>query len=174
MASSTSGSSDTKTSSATTTENIKIDASNRAEIADILKEDQREQQRRQQLQQYQQLGILVGETKPNAVIFEAQRHVSVGEYIIINVRNKGVLGVIEKSYINSDALSTSNIRNYKEAYENMQVAELNDQDKSFQGYIRIIGYVNELKRWKTLFLRFLMLSLRGEMLIAPAIPLLPV
>ena len=97
----------------------------------------------------EQLGILIGVTKPDQVTFESRRPVSIGEYVILKYAEDKVLGLIERSSISSDALGSS-IRNYEEAFESKQVAAENRRDKSYKGHVRILGYVNELKKCKAM------------------------
>jgi DNA helicase HerA-like ATPase len=97
----------------------------------------------------EELGILVGVTKPDQVTFESRRPVSIGEYVILDYDGDKVLGLVEKSSISSDALGSS-IRNYEEAFESKQVATENRRDKSYKGHVRILGYVDELKKCKAI------------------------
>jgi uncharacterized protein len=97
----------------------------------------------------EELGILIGVTKPDQVTFESRRPVSIGEYVILNYGGDKVLGLVEKSSISSDALGSS-IRNYEEAFESKQVAAENRRDKSYKGHVRILGYVAELKKCKAI------------------------
>ncbi len=96
-----------------------------------------------------ELGILVGNTKPDQVAFESRRSVSIGEYVILNYGKGKVLGLVERSSISSDALSTT-IRNYEEASESRKVAIENKWDKSYKGHVRILGYLDELKKCKAI------------------------
>jgi hypothetical protein len=95
------------------------------------------------------LGILIGVAKPDQVTFESKRPVSIGEYVILNYGKGRVLGLVERSSISSDALGNS-IRNYEEAYESKQVAAENIRDKSYKAYVRILGYLDELKKCKAI------------------------
>lgn len=97
----------------------------------------------------QELGILVGMARPDYVTFEARRPVSIGEYVILKYGRGKVLGLIERSSIASDALG-SNIRNFEEASESRAVAAANRHDKSYKGNIRILGYLEELKKCKAI------------------------
>jgi len=96
-----------------------------------------------------ELGILIGNTRPDQVAFESRRPVSIGEYVILNYGKGKVLGLVERSSISSDALSTS-IRNYEEASESRKVAIENKWDKSYKGHVRILGYLDELKKCKAI------------------------
>lgn len=94
------------------------------------------------------LGIIIGKTRPDRVTFESKRPVSVGEYAIMNFGKGKVLGLVERSEISSEALG-DNIRNYEEAFESKQVALENNRDKSYKGDIRILGYLDDLRKCKT-------------------------
>src|SRR5918911_436360 len=96
-----------------------------------------------------ELGILIGNTRPDQVEFESRRPVSIGEYVILSYGKGKVLGLVERSSIRSDVLSTT-IRNYEEASESRKVAIENKWDKSFKGHVRILGYLDELKRCKAI------------------------
>lgn len=96
-----------------------------------------------------ELGILVGVSRPDYVTFEARRPVSIGEYVILKYGKGKVLGLVERSSIASDALG-GNIRNFEEAAESRMVAAANRHDKSYKGNVRILGYLEELKRCKAI------------------------
>ena len=95
------------------------------------------------------LGILVGVARPDYVTFEAKRPVSTGEYVILRYGKGKVLGLVERSSIASDALG-GNIRNYEEAAESRTVAAANRHDKSYKGNVRILGYLEDLKKCKAI------------------------
>ncbi len=95
------------------------------------------------------LGIVIGVAKPDQVTFESRRPVSLGEYVILHYSGSTVLGLIERSSIASDALSAE-IRNYEEAFESRQVAEANKRDKSYKGHVRILGFLEDLKKGKSI------------------------
>src|ERR671923_936573 len=96
-----------------------------------------------------ELGILVGNTKPDQVTFESKRPVSIGEYDILHYGRSKAVGLIERSSISSDALGTST-RTYEEASKRKQVAVENRRDKSYKGHVRILGYLEELKKCKAI------------------------
>ncbi len=96
-----------------------------------------------------ELGIVVGETSPSKVTFESRRPVSIGEYVILTYEKGNVLGLVERSFIGSNALG-DNICNYEEAFESKQVALENRRDKSYKGFVRILGYLDELKKCKAI------------------------
>ncbi len=92
-----------------------------------------------------EIGVVVGPTKPDQVTFEARRPISLGEYVvIINSQGKKVLGVVESSSIESEALS-DNISNFEEALESKQVASENRRDKSYKANVKILGLIEELR-----------------------------
>jgi len=96
-----------------------------------------------------ELGILVGDTRPDKVYFESKRPVSIGEYVVLEYGKGNVLGLVENSKVSSDALR-NDIRNFDEAYESSQVAIENKRDKSYRGTVRILGYVEDLKKCKSI------------------------
>ncbi|MGH9933523.1 MAG: helicase HerA domain-containing protein [Nitrososphaerales archaeon] len=96
-----------------------------------------------------EIGIVVGESKPHEIMFESKRPVSAGEYVIINGNNGKILGLVERSTIVSDALS-KHVRNYTEALESKEIADVNTRDKSYRAWVRILGYLDELKNGKAI------------------------
>ncbi|AIF82768.1 putative ATPase [Candidatus Nitrososphaera evergladensis SR1] len=97
----------------------------------------------------EELGILVGVAKPDQVTVEAKRPISIGEYVILKYGRGKVLGLVERSSIASDALG-SHIRNYEEASESRLVAQANRHDKSYKANVRVLGYLDELKKCKAI------------------------
>jgi DNA helicase HerA-like ATPase len=95
------------------------------------------------------LGILVGRARPDEVTFESKRSVSIGEYVILEYGGGGVLGLIERSSITSGALG-DDIGNYEEAVESRRVAAENRRDKSYKGTVRILGYLESLKKGRAM------------------------
>lgn len=96
-----------------------------------------------------ELGILVGETRPDKVTFESKRPVSIGEYVALEYGKGRVLGLVENSKVSSDALRAE-IRNFEEAYESSQVALENKRDKSYRATVRVLGYIDDLKKCKSI------------------------
>ena len=94
------------------------------------------------------LGILVGDTRPDKVFFESKRPVSIGEYVALEYGEGRVLGLVENSKVSSDALGAA-IRNFDEALESSQVALENRRDKSYRATVRILGYIEDLKKCKS-------------------------
>ena len=102
------------------------------------------------------LGFVVGESKPNVVTVQSSRALPIGEYVIIEVDEGKIVGLVETSFVTSAALS--DVRNYDEAEESIELAELNKRDKSYTGKILILGFLEMLRKGKA---------------ILPAIPPLP-
>ncbi len=97
-----------------------------------------------------EIGIVVGPTKPDRVTFEARRPISLGEYVVIlNSQGRKVLGVVESSSIESEALS-DDISNFEEALESKQIASENRRDKSYKANVKILGLIEELQKCKTI------------------------
>jgi DNA helicase HerA-like ATPase len=96
-----------------------------------------------------EIGIVVGESKPHEIMFESRRPVSAGEYVIINGDKGQILGLVERSTIVSDALS-KHVRNYTEALESKEIADVNTRDKSYRAWVRILGYLDELKNGRAI------------------------
>jgi DNA helicase HerA-like ATPase len=96
-----------------------------------------------------ELGILVGDTRPDKAYFESRRPLTIGEYVVMQYGKGTVLGLVENSKVSSDALRNE-IRNFEEAHESSQVAQENKRDKSYRGTIRILGYVDDLKKCKSI------------------------
>ena len=102
------------------------------------------------------IGYVVGESKPNVVTVQSSRALPIGEYVIIEVDEGKIVGLVETSFVTSAALS--DVRNFDEAEESVELAELNKRDKSYTGKILILGFLEMLRKGKA---------------ILPAIPPLP-
>ncbi len=97
-----------------------------------------------------EIGIVIGTAKPDHVIFEARRPISLGEYVsILDSQGRKVLGVVESSSIKSDALSDS-ISNFEQALESKQVASENSRDKSYKANVKILGLLDQLQKCKSI------------------------
>jgi uncharacterized protein len=97
-------------------------------------------------QEQEPVAIVVGMTNTNQVMYESAKPLGLGEYVtVLYGDNQKVLGFVEQTYIESHMLDKSNIRNFQEAYETTSLASQNTLDKSYHGYIRIIGYLDKLK-----------------------------
>ncbi len=102
------------------------------------------------------IGVVIGEAKPTEVTAQSSRPLSVGEYVIVDSQNGKLLGLVERSIISSDALA--DVRNFDEAMESKEVAELNIRDKNYKVKIGILGFLDKLQKGQP---------------IVPAIPPLP-
>jgi len=102
------------------------------------------------------IGFVIGESKPTLVLAQTSRPLSVGEYVIVNSDNGKLLGLVEKSFVSSAALT--GVHNFDEAVESKEIADINSRDKSFTSKVGILGYLEQLQKGKA---------------IVPAIPPLP-
>ncbi len=102
------------------------------------------------------LGIVIGESKPTKITSQTVRPLSVGEYVIIDSNEGKILGLVERSYVVSQALS--DVRNYDEAMESKEIAEINSRDKGYTANIIILGFLKQLQKGQS---------------IVPAVPPLP-
>ena len=93
------------------------------------------------------IGYVVGESKPNVVTIQSSRALPIGEYVIIEVDEGKIVGLVETSFVTSAALS--DVRNFDEAEESIELAELNKRDKSHTGKILILGFLEMLRKGKS-------------------------
>ena len=89
------------------------------------------------------IGVVIGESKPTEVTAQSSRPLSVGEYVIIDSQDGKILGLVEKSAVSSEALA--NVRNYDEAVESKEVAEINSRDKNYKVKIGVLGFLDRLQ-----------------------------
>jgi DNA helicase HerA-like ATPase len=94
------------------------------------------------------LGFVIGESKPTSVTAITSRALSVGEYIKIETDEGEILGLVERSSISSAAFT--DVRNFDEAVESTEIAELNKRDKTFTAHIGILGFLENLRRGKSI------------------------
>jgi DNA helicase HerA-like ATPase len=94
------------------------------------------------------LGFVIGESKPTSVTAITSRALSVGEYIKIGTDEGEILGLVEKSSISSAAFT--DVRNFDEASESTEIAELNKRDKTFIAHIGILGFLENLRKGKSI------------------------
>ena len=94
------------------------------------------------------LGFVIGESKPTSVTAITSRALSVGEYIKIGTDEGEILGLVEKSSISSAAFT--DVRNFDEAAESTEIAELNKRDKTFIAHIGILGFLENLRKGKSI------------------------
>src|SRR6267143_4036585 len=90
------------------------------------------------------IGVVIGESKPTEVTAQSSRPLSVGEYVIVDSQNGKILGLVERSIVSSDALT--DVRNFDEAMESKEVAELNSRDKNYKVKIGILGFLDKLQK----------------------------
>ena len=89
-------------------------------------------------------GVVIGESKPTEVTAQSSKPLSVGEYVIIDSQDGKILGLVEKSIISSEALT--DVRNFDEAVESKEVAEINSRDKNYKVKIGILGFLDKLQK----------------------------
>ena len=102
------------------------------------------------------IGVVIGESRPTDVTAQSSKPLSVGEYVIIDSQDGQILGLVEKSMISSEALT--DVRNFDEAVESKEVADINSRDKNYKVKIGILGFLDKLQK--------------GQMIL-PAVPPLP-
>jgi len=93
------------------------------------------------------LGFVIGESKPTFVTAITSRALSVGEYIKIGSEEGEILGLVERSSVSSAAFT--DVRNFDEAVESIEIAELNKRDKTFTAHIGILGFLENLRKGKS-------------------------
>jgi len=89
------------------------------------------------------IGYVVGESKPTFVVAITSRPVSLGEYVIIDSDEGRILGLIEKSSVSSAAFA--DVRNFDEASESTEIAEMNRRDKTYTSHVGILGFLEKLR-----------------------------
>ncbi len=90
------------------------------------------------------IGYVTGESKPTQVTVLASRPLAIGEYVIIDSREGKILGLVERSRVQSAALA--DVSNFDEAQESTEVAELNRRDKGYISDIMILGFLEMLQK----------------------------
>jgi DNA helicase HerA-like ATPase len=90
------------------------------------------------------IGVVIGESRPTSVTAQTSRPLSVGEYVVIDSQGGKILGLVERSFVQSAALS--DIHNFDEAMESKEIADINSRDKSFTAKITILGLLSELQK----------------------------
>jgi DNA helicase HerA-like ATPase len=91
---------------------------------------------------------VIGESKPTFVTALASRPVSVGEYVIIDSDEGRILGLVERSSVSSAAFA--DVRNFDEAAESTEIAEMNRRDKTYSAHIGILGFLDKLQRGQSI------------------------
>ncbi len=94
------------------------------------------------------LGFVIGESKPTFVTAITSRALSVGEYIKISSDEGEILGLVERSAVSSAAFT--DVKNFDEASESTEIAELNKRDKTFTAHIGILGFLENLRKGQSI------------------------
>ena len=94
------------------------------------------------------IGYVVGESKPTFVTALSSRPLSVGEYVIIDSEEGKILGLVEKSAVSSAAFA--DVRNFEEAAESTEIAEINSRDKTYTAHIGVFGFLDKLQRGQSI------------------------
>ncbi len=94
------------------------------------------------------IGYVTEESKPQLVIAQTVRPLSIGEYVIINSHEKKILGLVERSSVSSAAFT--DISNFEEALECKEIAEMNIRDKSYVAHIGILGFLDRLQKGQSI------------------------
>ena len=102
------------------------------------------------------IGYVIGESRPTKISVLASRPLSIGEYVIIDSEEGKILGLVERTFVSSVALA--DVKNFDEAVESKEIAEINKRDKGYTSQIMILGFIDQLQK--------------GQAII-PAIPPLP-
>ena len=89
------------------------------------------------------LGIVKDVTDPINIKIQAKEPLPLGKYVTIERDDDKCLGLVETSLSSSSAIS--NITNFQEAVESVEVSKDSTRDKGFETTIRIIGTVESLK-----------------------------
>ncbi|MFB5609360.1 MAG: helicase HerA domain-containing protein, partial [Nitrosarchaeum sp.] len=94
------------------------------------------------------IGFVIGESKPTFVTAITSRPLSVGEYIKIDSDEGEILGLVEKSSVSSAAFA--DVKNFDEASESTEIAEINKRDKTYTAHIGILGFLENLRRGQSI------------------------
>ena len=94
------------------------------------------------------LGFVIGESMPTLVTAQTSRSLPIGEYVIIDSAEGKIIGLAEKSVVSSAALD--DVSNFDEALESIEIAEINKRDKSYTASIRILGFLDSLRKGKAI------------------------
>ncbi len=93
-------------------------------------------------------GFVIGESKPTFVTAITSRPLSVGEYIKIDSDEGEILGLVEKSSVSSAAFA--DVKNFDEAAESTEIAEINKRDKTYTAHIGILGFLENLRKGQSI------------------------
>lgn len=90
------------------------------------------------------LGIVKDVTDPINIKIQAKNPLPLGKYVTIERDDEKCLGLVETSLSSSSAIS--DITNFEDAVESVEVSAENTRDKGFETDIRVMGTVESLKR----------------------------
>src|SRR3989304_6505576 len=82
------------------------------------------------------------------VAAETHWPISVGEYIKIDSDEGEILGLVEKSSVSSAAFA--DVKNFDEAAESTEIAEINKRDKTYTAHIGILGFLENLRKGQSI------------------------
>jgi len=94
------------------------------------------------------VGYVIGESKPTFVTALTSRPLSVGEYTVIESDEGKILGLVEKSKVSSAAFA--DVKNFDEASESIEIAEMNKRDKTYTSHIGILGFLDKLQNGQSI------------------------
>jgi len=72
------------------------------------------------------VGFVIGESKPTMISAQTARSLSVGEYVVIDSDGGKLLGLVERSFVSSAALT--GVHNLEETVESKEIADMNSRD----------------------------------------------
>jgi DNA helicase HerA-like ATPase len=101
------------------------------------------------LSQEDEIGIVVGETKPEKITFVAKQVIRIGDYVTINTEDGLVVYMVEDSKNLSELLSKPN--DYQTIEEARRASSKNPRDRIKMGVARALGLVNELLNGKRIY-----------------------
>ena len=94
------------------------------------------------------IGYVIGESKPTFVTALTTSPLAIGEYIVIDSEEGRILGLVEKSSVSSAAFA--DVRNFDEAAESKEIAEMNKRDKTYTAHIGILGFLDRLQKGQSI------------------------
>ncbi len=94
------------------------------------------------------IGYVIGESKPTYVTALTTNPLAIGEYIVIDSEEGRILGLVEKSSVSSAAFA--DVRNFYEASESKEIAEMNKRDKTYTAHIGILGFLDRLQKGQSI------------------------
>jgi len=88
---------------------------------------------------------IVDRTSTTFLMYMAEHPLEFGLFVTIPYDDKGdLLGYVEQTYISSQALTAKYAHNFSSATERSEFVSKNPFDKSYHGFIRIVGYIDSL------------------------------